>query len=137
MEKNLRYKMEHLGDYFVDMLSTVADTSKASARGVVLTYDIHKLAKEKEIILNNIGKRLTQIRKDDPALNISQDERMRELLDSLDEIEKKLKGCFEERENLLYPKKTVCCSSTTDSADNAKSVEAAESTETDQTMQTA
>ena len=46
MSEDVRYKMQHLGDIFVDTLSCVVDSAKKHAKGVVLTYDIRDSQKE-------------------------------------------------------------------------------------------
>ena len=111
MEKDFRYKVEHMGDYFVDMLAKVSCASKSSARGVVLTYDIRQLTKKKETLIMDIGTRVAQISKHNPSL--AQDEKISELLGLLDETEKRLNAYVEERKQLLYSKRKSCSSETT------------------------
>ncbi|MBF0506196.1 MAG: hypothetical protein HQL09_05120 [Nitrospirae bacterium] len=110
MEKDFRYKVEHMGDCFVDMLTKVTCASKSSARGVVLTYDIHQLTKKKENLIRDIGTRVAQISKDNASL--AQDEKISELLKRLDETEKKLSAYVEERQNLLRPVQCSCSTGT-------------------------
>ena len=99
MEKDFRYKVEHMGDYFVDMLAKVTCASKSSARGVVLTYDIHQLKNKKETLIREIGRRVALISKNNTSFG--QDEITSELLARLDETEKRLSAYVEERQCLL------------------------------------
>ena len=63
MSEEVRYKMQHLGDIFVDALSCVVDSAKKCAKGVVLTYDIRDLKKKKRQCLSLIGMRIVQVKK--------------------------------------------------------------------------
>jgi hypothetical protein len=115
MENDFRYKMEHMGDYFVDMLGKVTCASKSSARGVVLTYDIHQLKSKKETLIRDIGRRVAQISKDNTSF--SQDEITTELLARLDETEKRLNAYVQERQCLLnYRCKSHTSETTTNDA---------------------
>jgi hypothetical protein len=112
MEKDkIRYKVEHMGDYFVDLLTKVVRASKSSARGVILTYDIHCLTKKNEALITDIGTRVVQISKVDPSF--VQDEKLRELMGRQDETDKKLSAYVEERKNILYPSREFCSAGTT------------------------
>ncbi|MBF0559100.1 MAG: hypothetical protein HQL08_10000 [Nitrospirae bacterium] len=112
MEKDFRYKVEHMGDYFVEVLAKVTCASKSSARGVILTYDIRQLTKKKEALIRDIGTRVAQISKDNPSL--AQDKRINELLELLDETEKRLSAYVEERQQLLpHGRKSRSLESTT------------------------
>jgi hypothetical protein len=100
--------MEHLGDYFVEMLDKVSDAAKCSAKGVILTYDIHFLKKKKKWLINELGARVAELRKSDPGMNISGDERIREIFAVLDESEKKYDECLGQRRDRLYPSCCTC-----------------------------
>ncbi len=115
MERDFRYKIEHVGDYFADLLEEVVQCAKSSARGVVLTYDIKQLSRKKETLLNNIGLRTTQLSKENSAF--TEDGILSELLRQLDEVETKLKALIQEREGLVS---SCCCptvAATTQSAE--------------------
>jgi len=103
MEKDFRYKMRHIGDAFAEQVENLGHTVKGSARGIVLTYNIDGLKKEKEKIIVETGKRMAAIRKDDPAFNISEDKIMTTLLLKLDQIEERIEAFKKEREERLYP----------------------------------
>ncbi|HIJ19445.1 MAG TPA: hypothetical protein HPP58_00205 [Deltaproteobacteria bacterium] len=105
MEKDFRYKMRHIGDAFADQVEKLGHTAKGSVRGVVLTYNIDGLKKEKEKIVVRVGERMAAGRKDDPTFNISEDEIMTTLLSKLDQIEEKIEAFKRERKERLYPKK--------------------------------
>ncbi len=106
MERDFRYKAEHMGDYFVDMIEKITLVSKASARGVILMYDIRQLEKKKGYLIRDIGTRIAQAGKDNSSL--AEDEKMIEMRNHLDETEKQLSVYIEERQNLLSPVRSSC-----------------------------
>jgi hypothetical protein len=67
MSEDVRYKMQHLGDIFVDALSTVVDSAQKKAKGVVLAYDIRDLNNKRVQCLSDIGRRITEVKKTGPA----------------------------------------------------------------------
>jgi len=105
MEKDFRYKMRHIGDAFVDKVEKVGLSIKGSVRGIVLTYNIDELKKEKEKIVNGIGKRMVAGRKKDPDFNVLQDKMMIKLFSKLDKVEGQMEACIKERRERLYPNK--------------------------------
>ncbi|MEO5360553.1 MAG: hypothetical protein H7843_08900 [Nitrospirota bacterium] len=113
MQTDFRHRMEHLGDYFVDMIDKVSEAARCSAKGVILTYDIHFLKKRKEGLINDLGARVAELRKTAPEQIIFEDENIREILVALDETEKKYDEFVAERQSRLSPASTVCsCSGT-------------------------
>ncbi|KJU87659.1 hypothetical protein MBAV_000147, partial [Candidatus Magnetobacterium bavaricum] len=103
MEKGFRYMMSHMGDYVVDMIDKVSDAAKASAKGVVLTYDIRDLRGRKKDLLKRIGKRLTECRNIDGGTFIARDETLSSLLEEFDAVEGKADTLLKERTERLYP----------------------------------
>jgi hypothetical protein len=87
------------------LLKKVPDAAKSSARGVILTYDIHELRKKKQDIVRQIGERIVEIRKESPEMNAADDEKMRTFLLEIDAIDSKLDDYINEREERLYPAK--------------------------------
>lgn len=63
MSEDVRYKMQHLGDIFVDALSTVVDSAQKKAKGVVLAYDIRDLNNKRVQCFSDIGRRIIEIKK--------------------------------------------------------------------------
>jgi hypothetical protein len=63
MSDDVRYKMQHLGDIFVDALSTVVDSAQKKAKGVVLAYDIRDLNNKRVQCFSDIGRRIIEIKK--------------------------------------------------------------------------
>ncbi|MBF0465220.1 MAG: hypothetical protein HQK94_09085 [Nitrospirae bacterium] len=112
MKTDFRYKMEHLGDYLVEMTDKVASSARVSAKGVILTYDIRQLKKMNKTLIVNLGKRIVELSKEDPSLNAGQDEKTRELLRAIDANEAKLNEFLEEREKRLNPSSKCLCHST-------------------------
>jgi len=103
MERDLRYKMRHIGDALVDKVENVGLSIKGRVRGIVLTYNIDELREEKEEIVNRIGKRAAALRSKGPDL--IHDDALNKLFDRLDEIQDKIDASVKEREKRLYPKK--------------------------------
>jgi hypothetical protein len=63
MSEDVRYKMQHLGDIFVDALSTVVDSAQKKAKVVVLSYDIRDLNNKRVQCFSDIGRRIVEIKK--------------------------------------------------------------------------
>ena len=63
MSEDIRYKMQHLGDIFVDTLSAVVDSAQRKAKGVVLAYDIRDLNNKQGQCFNDIGRRIVEVKK--------------------------------------------------------------------------
>ena len=104
MGKDFKYKMRHIGDAFADQVENLGHATKGSVRGIVLTYNIDGLEKEKQKIIAGIGERMAASRKEDPMFNISKDETMATLLSELDQIEKRIETFKNERKERLHPK---------------------------------
>jgi len=108
-KKSFRYKMQHLGDFFVDnVLSKIEKgfgSLKLSTRGIVVTYDIHELRKSKRKMISHIGQRLTEIKRTSPEFDIFQDPDLSKLFVKLDDIESRIELRLNERETRLYPRR--------------------------------
>jgi hypothetical protein len=111
MGKDIRYKVEHMGDSFAGMLTKVVSASKSSAKGVILTYDIRQLTRKKEALITEIGTHVARISKENSSL--IQDENLKELLERHEETDKRLSAYVEERKNLLYPTQSFCSAEAT------------------------
>jgi hypothetical protein len=98
MSDEIRYKMQHLGDIFVDTLSIVVDSAKKHAKSVVLTYDIHDLKKKKLQCLGLIGRRIVQVKKAG-LVELSRDDKLVELIVRAENIDKYI-GSFEEERKM-------------------------------------
>ncbi|MBF0592173.1 MAG: hypothetical protein HQL02_08800 [Nitrospirae bacterium] len=103
MEKGLRYRISHMGDYMVDLIDKVSDAAKASAKGVILTYDIRDLRGKKKDILLRLGKRLTECRDLDQGAFVSRDEELTRLLEEFDDVQGKTEALLKDRNQRLYP----------------------------------
>ncbi|MBW1612822.1 MAG: hypothetical protein JRJ57_02360 [Deltaproteobacteria bacterium] len=106
MERDLRYKMRHIGDAFVDKVEDFGLSIKDSVRGIVLTYKIDELKEEKEKIVNRIGKRMVALRNKESGQNLIYDDVLTKLFHRLDKIQDNIHASFEERKKRLYPNKT-------------------------------
>jgi hypothetical protein len=106
MSEDMRYKMQHLGDSFVDALTMVVDSAKKQAKGLVLTYDIHDLNKKKIQSLSLIGRRTVQVRKEGLE-DLKSDDTLVELIAQAEKIDRYIES-FEEKKKMCGCKgKTV------------------------------
>ncbi|MGA2332036.1 MAG: hypothetical protein ABSG75_09770 [Syntrophales bacterium] len=107
MSEDIRYKMQHLGDIFVDALSIMVDSARKHAKDIVLTYDIHDLKKKKLLCLSLIGKRIVQVKKAGLA-DLKRDDKLVELIARAEKIDRHIES-FEEKKKM-----TMCgCESKT------------------------
>lgn len=114
MAKDLRYKLEHIGDYFVEMISCAIEAGQSAAKGVILTYDIKQLTRQRDTLLKRLGMQLAKDKREN--IPVEQDPTIQELMTQLDEIEQRLQACKEEREKMLNAKKSCCVSQSTETA---------------------
>lgn len=97
---DFRYKMEHLGDLFVEMLEGFGMSIKRQFRGISITHDIHSTERSKKEVVYQIGARVTEIRKAQPDL-FESDEPMAKLFTEFDQVSMSLDGLIKEREERL------------------------------------
>lgn len=95
MSEDIRYKMQHLGDFFADAVSNVADSARKHAKSVVLTYDIRALKKKKHHCLSLIGGRIVQVKKAGLA-DLTRDDRLVEMIAEAEKIDRAI-ASFEEK----------------------------------------
>ena len=95
MSEDVRYKMQHLGDIFVDALSSVADSARKHAKGVVLTYDIRALKKKKSHCLTLIGSRIVQVKKAGLA-DLTRDDKLVEMIADAEKLDRVI-ASYEEK----------------------------------------
>ncbi|HIJ60524.1 MAG TPA: hypothetical protein HPP56_07930 [Nitrospirae bacterium] len=107
MGKGLRYKLEHMGDYFVEMISCTIEAGETAAKGIILTYDMKQLKREREILLKRLGMQMVKDKREN--INVDEDETIKDLIAQLDDVEKRLKDCKEAREQTFKCKKTDSC----------------------------
>ncbi|HIJ90575.1 MAG: hypothetical protein OEV89_07385 [Desulfobulbaceae bacterium] len=109
MEGDLRYKVEHVGDLFVESLEEFGRAIKrrfsfcgniGTFRGVAITRDIHKLERTKMQVVYRVGERVLEIRREDPAL-FNADQPMTAIFSELDTIEGNMDTLIKEREQRL------------------------------------
>ena len=112
MSEEVRYKMQHLGDIFVDALSCVVDSAKKCAKSIVLTYDIRDLKKKRRQCLSLIGRRIVQVKKAGLA-DLNRDDELVELIAGAEKIDRFI-ASFEEKKRMTgcsWESKTVCAGS--------------------------
>lgn len=100
-ESDFRYKMQHIGDIFVEAVEGVVDGLKTTFKGVSLTYEIHHLQFRRKKVVYDIGERVVEIRKSDPTISVSTDEPASRLFSEFDEIEERLEASISERESRI------------------------------------
>lgn len=98
MNDDIRYKMQHLGDIFVDTLSIVVDSAKKSAKKVVLMYNIHDLKQKKVQCLGLIGSRIVQVKKAGLS-DLKRDDKLVELIARAEKIDRYIES-FEEKKRM-------------------------------------
>ena len=99
-DRDFRYKVEHLGDLFVEMLEGFGMSIKRQFRGVGITHDIHSTERKKKEVIYQIGARVTEIKKAQPDL-FESDEKMTQLFGEYDDVSGSLDGLINEREERL------------------------------------
>ena len=112
MSQDVRYKMQHLGDYFVDALSYVVDSEKKCAKSIVLTYDIRNLKKKRRQCLSLIGSRIVEVKKAGLA-DLKRDDKLVERIAHAEKIDRFI-AAFEEKKEMTAcgcESKTVCTDS--------------------------
>jgi len=103
MREELRYNLQNMGDVLFDKVSSVSDKMKGSPRGISLTYKIGDLKKEKDKLINRIGKRVAGIRKGNPEFG--SDKKLNLFFSRLDDIQQQIDDAIAERKRRLYPGK--------------------------------
>ena len=109
MNEDVRYKMQHIGDYFADALVCVTNSAKKHAKDIVLTYDIRELKKKKRQCLSLIGNRIVQVKKAGLA-DLKRDDQLVELIASAEKIDRFI-ASFEEKKKMAgcaRESKTIC-----------------------------
>ena len=99
MEKDWRYKFEHVGDRVADYIDSVIDLASGSVSGVVIGYHIHKIDKKTRKVATRIGERVIDMRKDEPAL-LSYDTKMMEIYTDLDQLQEARDKYVKEKEEI-------------------------------------
>ena len=99
MSEDVRYKMQHLGDIFVDTLLGVADSAKKHAKGVVLTYDIWDLKKKRREYLGLIGRRVVQVKKAG-LVDLRRDDKLVEMIAHAEKIDRFMASYEEKKKGM-------------------------------------
>jgi hypothetical protein len=113
MREDVRYKMQHLGDIFVDTVSCVADSARKQAKGVVLTYDIWDLNKKRREYLSLIGRRIVQVKKAG-LVDLRRDDKLVEMIGHAEKIDRFIASLEEKKKRMASG-----CESETTSADSS------------------
>ena len=89
------------------MTKNVSGLARGSARGVIITYDINRLRKEKRALVRQLAERFLKVYTETSRPDLSYDADAAPILTRLSEIEKNLSAFLEERSERLYPKAAV------------------------------
>jgi len=108
---DLRYKLEHAGDIFIEMIEGIGSSITRPFRGIVLTKNINYIKYQRANAVYQIGERVVVIRKEQPEF-FSSDPPVTQLFSKFDAVDKKLDDVIKEREERLsrirgYIKSTV------------------------------
>ena len=96
MRQDRRYQLQHLGDTFVDAVSSVATSARQHAKNVVLTYDLRALQKKKTQCLSLIGGRIVQVRRAGLA-DLTRDDVLVEMIDDVGQIDRAIASFAEKK----------------------------------------
>ena len=105
MEFDVRYKLRHIGDIFIDLVQKTADTALKCSKGVYLTYDIQLLGYKKDQISRSIAERVALLIKEGHS-DVSKDAALAELIARLNSAEKEIADYESQRKNLVNLCKT-------------------------------
>jgi hypothetical protein len=106
MSEDVRYKMQHLGDIFVDALSFVVDSAKKCAKSLVLTYDIRDLKKKRRQWLSLTGRRIVQMKKAGLA-DLKRDDKLVELIADAEKFDRFIASFEEKRKQQRVAAKAI------------------------------
>ncbi|MEE9503555.1 MAG: hypothetical protein V3V90_00355 [Thermodesulfobacteriota bacterium] len=104
MKKKWRDEIERIGDTFAECVEDVIDLASGSATGVVLGYHIHKIDRKTRKVASRIGKRVMEMRRNNPDL-LSYDTKMRALFTDLDVLQGDRDKYVKEREEIAKRRK--------------------------------
>lgn len=102
MGKNLRYKVQHIGDILVDNLVNGCRWLNLPTRGITLTYNIRSIERKKGKSYLKIGKKTAELRKQSPDNELFGDADLMEFFFELDKMELNLSEYRLERDERLY-----------------------------------
>ena len=104
MEKDWRYKFEHVGDLVADYIESTIDLTSGGVSGVVIGYHIHKIDRKTKKVATRIGSRVIEMRRDDPDL-LSYDAKMMEIFTDLNELQDARDRYVREKEEIKERRK--------------------------------
>ena len=87
MSLDRRYSVQHLGDLFVEALSSVTNSARQHARDVVVAYDVRALRKKRAQVLAMIGTRIAQARRAG-LVDLRRDDKLVEMMDDVAQIDR-------------------------------------------------
>ena len=102
---SLKGALSKTGEFTWSMTKNVSGLAKGSARGVIITYDINRLRKEKKALAGSLAERFIKVYGETSRPDLTYDADASELLARLAEVEKSLAALIEERSERLFPTK--------------------------------
>lgn len=97
---DVKYKLRHIGDIFIDLVHKTADTAIRCSKGVYLTYDIQLLNYKKDQTSRSIAERVALLIKDGHS-DVSKDAALAELIARLNSVEKDIAEYESQRKDLV------------------------------------
>ncbi|HIJ79384.1 MAG: hypothetical protein OEY01_10530 [Desulfobulbaceae bacterium] len=107
---DMRYRLQHMGDAFVDLLEAVIDTAKDSAVDVVDSIEMVKVKRERRKTVMRIGERAVAMREKLPELFVD-DEEMTEVFKDYDSLQNAMDEVLvrrQERQERLSQRFSAC-----------------------------
>ncbi|MCI4624874.1 MAG: hypothetical protein L3V56_02830 [Candidatus Magnetoovum sp. WYHC-5] len=104
MEKTFRYKMEHIGDIFINMIEKTTQAARNSAKGVVLTHDIHDSRRQRKRVIKKLGAKVIELKKEGKSLDLTQNQEVMDILNTIESLESKEIDLLRKRQEKVYVK---------------------------------
>nr|MBF0220757.1 hypothetical protein [Desulfobulbaceae bacterium] len=96
MGNGWRYRLQHLGDAFADMLEATVVAARRSAAGIVIDLQLHDLEKKKGKVAARIGTRIIEMREENPDFLVY-DAFISECYEELDLLLDRIEACYEDK----------------------------------------
>lgn len=96
MEQGWKFKLQHIGDAFADMIEATIVAARRSAAGIVIDIQLHDLEKKKGHVAARIGNRVIEMREENPDFLVY-DAFISECYEELDMLLDRIEACYEDK----------------------------------------
>ena len=96
MEKEWRFKLQHVGDAFADMIEATIMAARRSAAGIVIDLQLFGLEKKRGKVAARIGSRVIEMREENPDFLVY-DEFISDCYTELDDLLDRIEACNEDK----------------------------------------